>query len=109
MIDFLEPEHDNPWNFVADELKYEGKLYHYTDKKGCDGIFDPHNTRGEKIELPKNCVALRLTKISSMTKNDDNERRHICDTVKEAANELLEKILNWEMNLNWDLVKWIIM
>ena len=90
MIDFLEPEHDNPWNFVADELKYEGKLYHYTDKKGCDGIFDPHNTCGEKIELPKNCVALRLTKISSMTKNDDNERRHICDTVKEAANKLLE-------------------
>ena len=28
-----------------------------------------------------------------MTKNDDNERRHICDTVKEATNKLLENKL----------------
>ena len=91
MIDFLEPEHNNPFDFVADELRYEGKLYHYTDEKGYDGIFNPHNICGEKIEIPKNCVALRLTKISSMTKNDNNERRHICDTVKEATNKLLEK------------------
>ncbi len=93
MIDFLEPEHNNPYNLVADELRYEGKLYHYTDEKGYDGIFTPHNTCGEKIEIPKDCVALRLTKISSMTKNDNNERRHICDTVKEVANKLLENKL----------------
>ncbi len=80
---------NNIWDL--NELKYCGKLYHYTNDIGCTGIFCPKTSNGNIIPLPENCISLRFTKISAMDRNDKNERNHICDTVKEVIQRLLNE------------------
>lgn len=72
----------NPWDL--NELSYVGKLYHYTDKTGCDGIITPKSSLG----FPTDCISLRFTRIEDMTRNDPKERRHIMASVQKALNNL---------------------
>ena len=94
MSDFLDWESSyNPWNL--DELSHRGKLYHYTDKAGCDGIIAPK----ESLGLSPDCISLRFTRIEDMIRNDLEERKHIVASVRKALNNLLNEPQNSERHI----------
>ncbi len=106
MLDYAGLERKRNDNWICDELIYKGNLYHYTDDVGYKGILDPHKINKERIEIPEDCIALRLTEISSTIKNDNKERQHINITVRKVANDLYtrgevnkgfaEQVINFE-------------
>lgn len=69
---------------MLEELNYYGPLYHYTDSDAYALICNPH-------DMPSDCISLQFTRIDYMTKNDENERKHIKDTVKNALHSLLNQ------------------
>lgn len=73
---------NNIWDL--NELKYCGKLYHYTNMVGATGIFG----HADSPNLPNDCISLRFTRIDCMKKNDPEEREHINKAVKKIAKKL---------------------
>lgn len=73
--------------FDLDELTYNGPIYHYTSEEKYQKIMQPAIGF-----VPEDCISLRLRNIAHMTdKNDKKERKHIYDTVYEAAKRLLSQ------------------
>lgn len=73
---------NNIWDL--NELKYCGKLYHYTNMIGATGIFG----HTDSPNLPNDCISLRFTRIDCMKKNDSEEREHINKAIKKIAKKL---------------------
>ena len=73
---------NNSW--YLNELSYNGKLYHYTNDIGYNGIFD------KKHDFDDNII-LRLTRIDCL--EDRQERKHIQETVKNVAKQLRDEKL----------------
>lgn len=95
MSEFLGWDSDyNPWDLA--ELSYTGKLYHYTNKAGCDGILAPPSFLG----LSSDCISLRFTRIEDMIRNDPEERRHIIASVQKALNNLCNEPKSSERHIS---------
>lgn len=93
MVDFDITDYDfcGPNIQKPSELAYIGKLYHYTDIGGCDGIFNPHDCSKNPISLPPDCISLRLTKIVCVDRNDNHERQYVQEIVEAVINDLLAR------------------
>lgn len=75
-------------HFYTGNSNYFGILYHYTDQNGCNGIFNPIDSNGNKIDLDSGCISLRFTRIEDVTRNDTGERQHIVAAIQDAINKL---------------------